>query len=510
MATIGLPISDVARGTGYQLIAANPVNSAANLPQRVAVIAEMNDANQSTSTAPVQITSRAQAAALYGWGSPMDIIFRILLPQNGGGISGIPIYAYPVLAASGAAANVQTITVTGTSSAATTLNILIAGRSFLEGGSYSVNIVSGSTPTVTAAAIAAMINATLGCPFTATASVGVVTLTSNWKGVSAADLNITMVPGANPAGVSYVVATSTAGSGAPSTIPATLAQFGMDWNTLVVTSWSVVASNTASLLAQYIAFNGNPNNETGQWAPMTMRPAQYLVGDCVDSTTSSADTVITAAALNDLTWVACPTPLSLGLPMEGAANYAVLAAQVFNDTPNIDIQTFVLPDMPGIAPGGANPQQSSNYNLRNALVAKGMSTVIYNNGVYYPQDFVGTYAPIGIPVPTYRYPRDINIDMNIEYKFANLQAAVIGNNQIANDVDVVAAPNVVKPKDVLAAIYAFADALVEQGLTTDAVSMKKSAVVTINPANRNRFDISFTYTRSGVVRVVSNVATINP
>ncbi len=191
-------------------------------------------------------------------------------------------------------------------------------------------------------------------------------------------------------------------------------------------------------------------------------------------------------------------------------NYAVVAANVFNNTPNTDIQTLVLPDMPGITPGVAPPLQSGNYTLRNALIPLGMSTAIYNNGQYYPQDFVTTYAPTGIPVPTYRYPRDINIDMNIEYKFSLLQASVIGNKQIAADNDIVSAPNVVKPKDVKAALYQFADDLVNQGFTTDAAGMKASVSVVINAANRNRFDISFGYTRSGVTRVVSNVATVNP
>ena len=505
----GLPNTAIARGTGYQLVAANPVNTAINLPQRIAVLAEMNTANQSSPTTPFLATSRAQIAGICGWGSPADIMGRILLPQNGGGVTGIPVWVYPVAAPVGSVANVQTITVTGTATGGTTLNILVAGRLFLEGGAYLVNITTGMTPTEIATAITNVINATLGCPYTATSAAGVVTLTANWTGVSSADLNIVMVPGTNPAGVSYAVATTVPGTGAPTNIPTVLAQFGVNWNTLVVTPWSITASNTAGLLAQYIAYNGNPNTQTGQWAAMVMTPAQYLVGDCVDSTTSSADTTVTASFLNDLTFPACPTPLSLGLPMEGAANYAVLAANVFNNTPNIDIQTLALPDMPAITPDGANPQQSSNYNLRNALIPLGMSTVIYNNGNYYPQDFVTTYAPIGISTPTWRYPRDINIDMNIEFKFSNLQAFVIGNNQIAADNDVVDAPNVVKPKDIVAALYAFADELVDQGFLTNAAYMKSTVKVIINPTNINRFDISFGYYRSGVVRVVSNVATVN-
>lgn len=505
-----LPSTDVARGSGYELVAGNPVNTSVNLQQRIAVVAEMNHANQATSTTPIQVTSRAQAAALYGWGSPIDMALRILLPQSGsGGASTCPVWVYPVAEAVGALANIQTITITGTATAANSIQVLVSGRSFLEGGSYNVAIPFGAAAADVAVAIRNAINAVVGCPYAATSALGVVTLTARWKGLSSADLNL-VITGLNPAGLSYVIANPTPGTGAPTNIPTVLAQFANDWNTIVVTGWSLTASHAASIDAQYLTFNGNPDAQTGQWNPLVMRPAQYFIGNCIDSTTTSQDTALTASLNAENSFPGCPTPNSLGMPIEGAANYAVLAANVFNTTPNIDIEAMVLPDMPGIGPNGSAPSQSSSYTLRNALVLLGMSTVIYNNGQYYPQDFITTYAPTGIPNPTWRYSRDVNIDMNVEYKFSNIRKSVIGNKQIAADNDAVNVANVVKPKDVKAALYSFADDLVAQGLITDAAGMKASVTVVINSGNRNRFDISYAYTRSGVTRVVSTVATVNP
>jgi len=201
---------------------------------------------------------------------------------------------------------------------------------------------------------------------------------------------------------------------------------------------------------------------------------------------------------------ACPA--SLGLPMEAASNYALNFANISDTSPNIDIQGLPLLDMPGPA-AGVSPLQSSNYTLRNALVKMGISTAIYKDNQYYPQDFITTYHPVGENPPSFMYPRDIIIDLNIRYKFANLQDVVILNKQIARDNDNISAANVVKPKDVKVALIQLANDLVDQGFITDAAFMISTISVVINSVNKNRFDISFSYDRSGVVRVISNVAT---
>ncbi len=502
----GLSNSDISRTSGYQLQKGAPVNNAATLPQRVAVFAEMNTANQSTPLTPVQITSRAQAAALYGWGSPMDIIFRMLLPANGGGLDGVQAWAYPQAAAGGSAANSQSITVTGTATANVTHTLLIGGRAFLEGGSYAINITSGMTATQVATLIKNTINAVLGCPVTATSASGVVTTLANWTGLTSEDITINVLTNGVAAGMAYAIAEVAAGSGTPS-IAAALALFANDWNTIVIDSYGILNTATNTLA---VNFNGNPNTQTGQWAAQNMRPAIYIAGSVLDSTTTSADTVITAALLNELTMACGPAPLSLNLPMEVAAAYALLFANQANNSTNTDIEGMPLLDINGPLPGSANPIQSNNYTLRNALVQKGMSTIIYNNGQYFVQDFVTTYAPTGDPQPVWRYCRDIAIDCNIKYKFKQMQKTVIENKQIAADNDIVNAPNVVKPKDIRAALVALAKECVDEGLMTNAAYMISTISVVVNPSNVNRFDISFSYDRSGVVRVISNVVTVYP
>ena len=575
--------SDIAKVDAYSLDKGVQVNNTANLPMKIAILAEGNHAsNGSMPTAKTRITSRSQAANIFGWGSPIDIICSRLFPKNGGGVNNIETYVFMQPEIGGALSEIQTITPTGTATANVTHTLLIAGRKFLDGGNYDVAINTGDTADVITTKINSVINAVLGCPVkstlitgigtaiihsgaagsgyaindtftvntgtvlatgkvltvsagavvtfviltagtgysvgtniatTATLGVGtgfkiditaVISVASktetNWKGKTAGDVTINVLTNGNAAGLSYAIAETQAASGSPS-IDASLALFANDWFTLVGSSYNI---NIGSIITSILAYNGNANDKTGQYNPIIMKPAIYIIGDTVDSNTTSPDTVITAALLNEMSIAVASEPNSYGLPMDAMTNYLVNFANVSNDTPNIDIQDMPLLDAPLCS---ANPSQSSNYTLRNALVELGMSTVIYNNGVYYPQDFVTTYAPVGEFTPTYRYPRDLIIDFNIRYKAGNVLNVVAKNKQIAEDNAIITVANVCKPKDVVSAFVALAKSLESTGFIDSAAYMISTLSVSINPTNKNRFDISFSYDRSGVVRIISSVAT---
>lgn len=494
-------LADISRIVGYSIQGGNFSIQSPNLPQRIAIIGEMNTANQSTPLTPVQLTSAQQAGLLYGYGSPIHIVSRILFPSNGaGGVNGIPVWAYPQLAAVSSAANSQSITVTGTATANVTHTVLIGGRALLETGTYDVNIVTGDTATAVATKIKNVILSVLGCPVTANSSAGVVTTVANWTGLTSEGITISVLTNGNTAGVTYAIAEVAAGSGTPA-ISTALASFGSAWNTLVVNTYGLVSS----IITAVNTFNGNVNAQTGQYAGTIVRPAIYITGSVVDTTTTSADTVITDAQKAEMSIAVAAAPLSLGLPMEAAANAAVLFANLEQNTPNIDIQGLPYPDMP--LPAVGNVPATAQYSVRNAVVQMGMSTVDIVSGQYVIQDFVTTYHPIGEIPPQFRYCRDLMDDLNIKFQYYIIQASLIQNKQIANDNDIVNAPNVVKPKDVKAALITFATNLVSQGLTSNAKFMANSIVVTINATNPNRFDITFSYMRSGVVRIVSTTAT---
>jgi phage tail sheath gpL-like len=499
--SLAVSLADIARIVGYAVEGGNFAPQSPNLPQRVAVLAEMNTANQSQPLTPTQLISSKQAADLYGNGSPMHILARILFPENGGGgVNGIPVWAYPQLAAGSSVANSQSITVTGTATANATHTLLIAGRELLESGTYDINIVSGDTPTVIAGKIVSAITAVLGCPVSATNLAGVVTTVAKWTGLTSQGITISVLTKGVTAGVSYAIAEVAAGTGTPS-ISSALTSFGTAWNTLILNSYGLVSAVVTSLTN----WNGNINQRTGQYAAIIMKPAIAITGSVLDTNTTSADTVVTDAQKAEMTIAIAPAPMSLGLPMEAAANAIVNFANISQDTPNIDIQGLPYPDMP--LPAAGNIPATSSYTLRNALVKMGMSTALIVDGAYVVQDFITTYHPDAENPPQFKYARNLMADMNIKFQFYLLQTRVILNKQIANDNDNVTAKNVVKPKDVKAALVQFANSLVSQGLIVDAKFMISTISVVINSTNPDRFDISFSYKRSGVVRVVSTTVT---
>lgn len=110
---------------------------------------------------------------------------------------------------SGTAA-VYTLTFTGTATGGGDL-ILTMGS---PDNRYTLTVATGDTPTVVAAAAAALINADDTCMYTASASVGVVTLTFIHKG-NAGDTSGIRVSGSAD-GVTYAIAQTVAGAGDPS------------------------------------------------------------------------------------------------------------------------------------------------------------------------------------------------------------------------------------------------------------------------------------------------------
>ncbi len=571
-------INNVSRAAAYGLEAGVDTNNSALLPQKIAVIAEMNTANQATPLTPTVITSLKKAAELYGYGSPMYQGLREIVGNTTNEVT-----AFPVLEAVSATPKTDNITVSGTATANTTHTLLIEGKSGTDFGSYDINVVTGDTAATVAGKIETAINETLACPLSAVSGAGIATttlavggtgyatndtftvntgstlatgrvtaqtagvvtaftiltygigysvatgvattatsgsgsgLTINvtairqyaytstvWKGISANSVTINILTNGNDAGLTYTITSSAAGSGLPSVQPA-LDEFGNTWYTIVVDGIGIL--NNAANLTRYITYNGNPDTKSGQYDPLVMQPAVYIVGDVTDTDVDTADTVITEGYADELTIAVASAPKSLDLPVVIAARYAVTFSNISANSPNIDIQGLPMTGIAGPLPTDSAPLQSNNYTLRNALVKLGMTTVIYNRNTYYPQDFVTTYAPEGELVPAWKYPRDIMIDLNIRHIFRNLQESLIANKQIANDNDQVTATNVVKPKDIKAALVTMASDIEALGFITNKDSMIASIRVTINSANRNRFDIEFSYERSGVTRVISTVAT---
>lgn len=471
---------------------------------RIAVLGEANTANQGSLTPDVakQITSAQQAATLYGYGSPLYLMARILFPVNGGdGVGGIPVMVYPQAEPGGATAKVLEVTATGTATGNGTHTLILSGRAGLESVFYNINIENGDTAGDIHAKLEDAVNAVLGSPAIATSTEYESTFTTKWKGLTANEFNISVDTGTDTLGITYSVTSVQNGAGTPS-IANALTAFSDEWNTLVVNSYGTEATTVSALEA----FNGKPDNTTptGRYAGIVFKPFVALTGTVADDPTSFSDAT---ARKSQVTIALCPAPLSPGFSFEAAANFCVLQARQSQDAPRLDILNQKLPDMPVPLNGGTIGSMAS-YNNRDSFVKKGCSTVSLVGGVYTVQDFVTTYHPDGETPPQFRYVRNLVLDWNVKFRYAILEQLYVVGKVLIADGDIVAVGDTVSPKQWKGVLVSqFIPDLVTQGLVVDATFSEASITVALNTGNPDRFDSAFKYKRSGVGRIASTTAT---
>lgn len=492
----------VSRVVGYKLTTGNFQNVTPNLPQRIAIIGEANSANQDTITnQPREITSAQQAGEIYGFGSPIHMMMRILRPISGDGVGGIPTVVYPQLQEEDAEARTLTITVVGTASANATHTVVIGGRRNVDGQSYNYSVNKLDTATVVAGKIKDAINGVLGSPFTANSSSGVVTITSKCRSGVVNDIGVSVDSNDIPAGMTYTVLETNAGVGTNVTaVTDSLNMFGENWNTIVVNGYN----DNADVIEALQDFNGIPDpvNPTGRYTGIIMKPFIAFTGsresDAYSSILSFED------YRDDVTVALCAVPNTPAAPFEGAANYAAVWARIAQDNPNLDIAGKFLPDMP--IPSDNDIFDFASYNNRDLMAKNGISTVTLESGRYRVQDFVTTFHPAGDLTPQFRYVRNLNLDFNVRFGYYLLEQTNVVDHSLANDNDTVTANNVIKPKQWKGILFNYADDLARRNLIVDPAFMKDSIIVGLSTTNPDRLETFFRYKRSGFVRIASTTA----
>jgi phage tail sheath gpL-like len=483
------------RIVGYKIQKGDFSETSPNLPQRIAILAEANEANQATlDTTPRLITSAQQAGQLYGYGSPIYLIMRILRPINGGGVQGIPTWVYPQEKAVGATQKILEIAPTGTATGNGTHTIKLAGRYAMDSQTYDIAIESGDTAAIICGKIEDVINNVLGSPVIAVNFAYEVDLTSKWAGLTADPLTVSIDTNDNDLGITYAVNSRQSGAGTPS-ISAALATFANNWNTIVINSYGTVTS----IMSALEAFNGipDPNIPTGRFVGTVMKPFIALTGSVSDDPSA-----ITDARLNDVTIAICPAPLSEGLQFEAAANMAVLFSRKSQDSPHLDVAGQSYPDMP--VPDSIGTM--ADYDERDAIVKKGCSTVDVVAGRYVVQDLVTTYHPTGEIPPQFAYCRNLMLDFNVRYGYYLLELINVVDHAIATDTATVNATNIIKPKQWKQILGKYATDLESRALIARASFMQSSITVDISTSNPDRLETFFRYERTGVARIASTTA----
>ena len=445
---VGLEI--VSRVTGYKVRKGNFAPNSPNLPQRIIILGEGNQADQATMPidTETEITSAKQAGEQFGFGSPIHSVMRILRPPSGGGVGGIPTIVIAQAVAAGATGRQVDITPSGTATGTGTHTVVIAGRTGLDGVSYDFVVNEGDTVADVCDAITAAINGVLSSPASAADNTTDVQVSSKWKGLTSQDLEVEVKTNGFDIGITYATAQAVAGSGTPS-ISTGLNLFENDGNTIVVNCYGTVTS----IMDALEAFNGiaDPETPTGRYAGTIFKPFVAFTGSTADDPSSITDT-----RKNDMTISIAPAPGSDGLPYEAAANVAVLEAPLAQNNPHLDTAGQAYPDMP--TPEGSIGTMA-DFTNRDAIVKKGCSTVDKVGGRYVIQDLVTTYHPVGEVVPQFRYVRNLIVDWNIRFKYRVKEEIHVDDHVITSDSTTVDAPKVIKPKGWKAILANFADEL---------------------------------------------------
>ncbi len=493
----------VSRVVGYKIRKGIQPITGANLPQRIAILTPANTANQAGLPASQEVTSAAEAAAILGFGSPGHMIMRILRPDNGDGVGGIPTVLFPQADSGDPVAQVTTITVTaGTITGSATHRILVNGRDNVGGQFYSISVLPTDNVTTIAEKIVNAINGVASAPVTAASALGVVTITSKFAGSISAGLKINVATDGAGVGVTYVMASATTGS-VLHDISGALTAFGNAWNTIVINPYGATVHEVLE------TFNGipDPTNPTGNYSGITFRPFFALYGSTLSSRTAIIAITGAAARMNQVTNVLCPAPASDGWEFEAAANAAFLLANTSQNSPHLDVSGQTYPDMPVPADGIIGDM--ANYNDRDVIVKNGGSTVDLVSGRYEIQDFVTTYRPAGETPPQFRYVRSLVQDFQVRFRYLILENMNVRDKAIAGNDQTVNVADVIKPKIWVQILRDLADDLATSALITDADFMKDSIRVQTSGNNPDRLDTAFRYRRSPFARISSTDAEAN-
>ena len=248
--------------------------------------------------APVYVATIAQAIALFG---PSSMLARMMAAYRANDEFG-EVWCLPIPDPVGGTVAVITLTITGTPTAPGTLSLYIGGQPI------QVPVTAGMTPTALAAAVAAAVNAALAVAAGATSALGVVTLTTDHKGLSQAALDVrlnyygALGSEALPPGLTVAVGATTGGTGAPDLTGVAAALGSIDYD-FIISGFNDPASLT-SLQALM-------SDSAGRWSWLNQN-----FGSVFASRVDTAANLITFGALHNdqhtVVWgcAGLPTPAS--------------------------------------------------------------------------------------------------------------------------------------------------------------------------------------------------------
>jgi phage tail sheath gpL-like len=346
----------------------------------------------------VQIFSASEAAAKFGNGSQLHEMAISWFANN----SDTPVWAAPVSDAGGATQSTWTLTCTIPSGTVQNGTLAL----YINGTYYGVGITQGMTVAQVATAIASALAGQYGCPVTAAAALGVVTLTSKGKGAwtTGIDVRLNYSPtDATPTNLAVAVAAGVSGATNPSltTLIANIVNRRFGFYVLPYTD----TTNVGALVTEL----------TRRWGAMVQSEGFAITA--LEDTQGNLATY--GQALNSQ--LLCV----IGFQNSPSANYAWAAAAAGQASASAAIdpaRPFNTLPLVGIkAPLLANQWTQA---MANALLWDGIATTyVDSGGTVRLQRLITTYQKDvnGTPTPAFL---DLNSPLTLSYIRADLRAYI--------------------------------------------------------------------------------------
>ena len=504
-------------GVGAEVVQA-PAPASAMLPQCVGMVGQALDSLLPYDVTPTRIVSAAQAAELYGLGSPLHRMAQIALPASGGGLGGLPLTAYPILTDGASVAAVGRINVSGA-----TLREAIEVEVILGGISSGRYVAPAGTSRILVVIVLAIVLAGIEeLPMLAAFDAGGVGLTSKTAGAVGNSMPIELVfhlGSADGSGLVFTVVPPTGGSGAQDVTPA-LTGIGARWETILINGLNP-EDDTA--LQAYRAWGDE------RWGAVEARPAVVVTG--------SRDPDIAAAVDVTLTHVDDRVNALVVLPGAGESPWAIAAAaaiEVASIANENAPQDYSRAPLVGLRVGAANA--FFDYTARDASVRLGISTTELAEGVGVLSDMVTMYhvdearvlsffmacgeplalcgealggsvtlsSVFGEPIPSFRSVVDIMKLMNVIHRIRTVfesqgwrSAPLLPGAQLATN------PAARKPRDAAADLASIVDGLAREAFIADPVAAKRSIAAAVDSGDPKRLNVGLAVSLAGNANIRS-------
>lgn len=457
----------------------------ATLNQRALLIGQITASGIATPNIPIISQGVADAKTQFGQGS---ILAQMTYTYRQNDTFG-EVWNLPLADDGGGTAATGSITFTAANTAVGVLSLYIGGIL------VSTTLAANQTLTQIAAAVAAAINAFNDLAVTATASVGVVTITAKNKGLAANDIDIRAnylgTPGgqATPTGLVFSIVAMSGGLVNPSLTLglANLMDLPFDFIAMPYTD-----TGSLNALQSFLS------DATGRWSWNSQ-----IYGGLFFAYRGTFSALGTFGVTRNDQHASCmgfndsPTP-----NWKWAAAIAAQTAISVRADPGVPLQTLVLQDV-------LAPPIASRFNLssRNTLLYDGISTFTVNSSNQVQiENLITTYQlnSFGQPDNSYLEIEDMYLLMYILRRQQSVFTTKYARTKLAaNGTRFAPGSNIVTPDTIKADLIADYQAMQYQGYVQNAGAFAQALIVQQNAGNPNRVDILYPATLIDQLRIVA-------